>query len=55
LDTRNSDEDADSVVVSSFDTEEIEDDAGEVLDIEAELLLTENNFQQRPEVVYQEY
>jgi hypothetical protein len=55
LDTRNSDEDADSVVVSSFDTEEIEDDAGELLDIEVELLLTQNSFQQRAEVVYREY
>lgn len=55
LDTRNSDEDADSVVVSSFDTEEIEDDAGELLDIEAELLLTQKSFQQRAEVVYREY
>ncbi|HSF75489.1 MAG TPA: helicase-related protein, partial [Microcoleus sp.] len=55
LDTRNSDEDADSVVVSSFDTEEIEDDAGELLDIEAELLLTQKSFKQRAEVVYQEY
>ena len=55
LDTRNSDEDADSVVVSSFDTEEIEDDSGELLDIEAELLLGENNFKQRAEVVYGEY
>lgn len=55
LDTRNSDEDADSVAVSSFDTEDIEDDAGEVLDIEAELLSSEKNFQQRAEVVYREY
>jgi hypothetical protein len=55
LDTRNSDEDADSVVVSSFDSEEIEDDAGELLDIEAELLLTQKSFQQRAEVVYREY
>jgi len=55
LDTRNSDEDADSVVVSSFESEEIEDDAGEVLDIEAELLSSEKSFKQRAEVVYQEY
>ncbi|MEG4215948.1 helicase-related protein [Microcoleus sp. Pol14C6] len=55
LDTRNSDEDADSVVVSSFESEEIEDDAGEVLDIEAQLLLNEKSFKQRAEVVYQEY
>jgi hypothetical protein len=55
LDTRNSDEDADSVLVSSFDTEEIEDDGGELLDIEAELLLTQKSFQQRAEVVYREY
>lgn len=55
LDTRNSDEDADSVMVSSFESEEIEDDAGEVLDIEAELLSSEKSFKQRAEVVYQEY
>ncbi|MEG5016068.1 MULTISPECIES: helicase-related protein [unclassified Microcoleus] len=55
LDTRNSDEDADSVVVSSFESEEIEDDAGETLDIEAELLLSEKSFKQRAEVVYREY
>ncbi|MBD1831005.1 phospholipase D-like domain-containing protein [Microcoleus vaginatus GB1-A2] len=55
LDTRNSDEDADSVVVSSFESEEIEDDAAEVLDIEAQLLLNEKSFKQRAEVVYQEY
>ncbi|MEG4408649.1 helicase-related protein [Microcoleus sp. MON2_D5] len=55
LDTRNSDEDADSVVVSSFESEESEDDAAEVLDIEAQLLLNEKSFKQRAEVVYQEY
>ena len=55
LDTRNSDEDADSVMVSSFESEESEDDAGEVLDIEAELLSSEKSFKQRAEVVYQEY
>ncbi len=55
LDTRNSDEDADSVVVSSFDTEETEDDSGELSDIEAELLLGEKGFKQRAQVVYGEY
>ncbi|MCC3504806.1 MULTISPECIES: C-terminal helicase domain-containing protein [unclassified Microcoleus] len=55
LDTRNSDEDADSVVISNFDTEETEDDSGELLDIEAELLLGEKGFQQRAKVVYGEY
>ncbi|TAG95809.1 MAG: NgoFVII family restriction endonuclease [Oscillatoriales cyanobacterium] len=55
LDSRNSDEDADSVVMSNFDTEETEEDSGELLDIEAELLLGEKGFKQRAEVVYGEY
>ncbi|HAT14644.1 MAG TPA: NgoFVII family restriction endonuclease [Microcoleaceae bacterium UBA11344] len=55
LDTRNSDEDADAVTVSSFDSEETEDNSGELLDIAAELLLNEKTFKQRAELVYQEY
>lgn len=55
LDSRNSDEDADSVVTSNFDTEETEEDSGELLDIEAELLLGEKSFKQRAELVYGEY
>ncbi|WP_293124806.1 helicase-related protein [Microcoleus sp. bin38.metabat.b11b12b14.051] len=55
LDIRNIDEDADSVIANSFETEEIDDEAGETLDIEAQLLLSEKAFKQRAEVVYQEY
>ncbi len=55
LDTRNMDEDADSVIANSFEAEEIEDEASETLDIEAQLLLSEKAFKQRAEVVYQEY
>lgn len=55
LDTRNSDEDADSVTVSSFDSEETEDNSGELLDIAAELLVNEKTFKQRAQLVYQEY
>ncbi|MCC3455713.1 MAG: hypothetical protein JGK30_15560 [Microcoleus sp. PH2017_40_RAT_O_B] len=55
LDTRNSDEDADSVMIGNFDTEETEDDSGELLDIEAELLSGEKGFKQRAQVVYGEY
>jgi superfamily II DNA or RNA helicase len=55
LDTRNSDEDADAVTVSSFDSEETEDNSGELLDVAAELLLGEKSFKQRAKVVYGEY
>ena len=55
LDTRNSDEDADAVTVSSFDSEETEDNSEELLDVAAELLLGEKSFEQRAEVVYGEY
>ncbi len=55
LDTRNSDEDADAVVMSNFDSEETEDNSGELLDVAAELLLNEKTFKQRAELVYQEY
>ncbi|WP_373535765.1 helicase-related protein [Microcoleus sp.] len=53
LDISNSDEDA--VTVSSFDSQETEDDSGELVDIAAELLLNEKTFKQRAELVYQEY
>jgi superfamily II DNA/RNA helicase len=56
LDTRNNDEDADSVTASLFDTE-TEDDSDEVSlqeDIEAEKL-TEKAFRQKGELIYQEY
>ncbi|PSB46515.1 NgoFVII family restriction endonuclease [Cyanosarcina cf. burmensis CCALA 770] len=54
LDTRNSDEDSDSVVATLFDTE-TEDETDATMDLENQLLQTEQSFRQRAESVYQEY
>ncbi|MFH7028804.1 MAG: helicase-related protein [Heteroscytonema crispum UTEX LB 1556] len=56
LDTRNSDEDSDSIVATLFDTE-TEDDTNEVsLQDDAKLeTLTEKSFRQKAEFIYQEY
>ncbi|GJD22486.1 helicase domain-containing protein [Rivularia sp. IAM M-261] len=55
LDTRNSDEDSDSIVASLFDTE-TEDDTDDLLqeDVEPETL-TEKTFRKKAELIYQEY
>jgi Helicase conserved C-terminal domain/PLD-like domain len=55
LDTRNSDEDSDSIVASLFDVE-TEDDTDDLLpeDTEPETL-TENTFRKKAEFIYQEY
>ncbi|HLO86174.1 MAG TPA: helicase-related protein [Nostocaceae cyanobacterium] len=54
LDTRNNDEDTDSVAATLFDAETEESDEI-VLDLEEQLLQTENSFRKQAELVYQEY
>lgn len=54
LDTRNNDEDSDSVAATLLDAE-TEDEAETALDLEDQLLQTEKSFRQRAELVYQEY
>ncbi len=54
LDTRNNDEDSDSVAATLLDAE-TEDEVETALDLEDQLLQTEKSFRQRAELVYQEY
>ncbi len=55
LDTRNSDEDADSIVASLFDTD-TEDDTDDLLPVDAQPeTLTEKTFRKKAELIYQEY
>ena len=54
LDTRNNDEDSDSVAATLFDAE-TEDEADTALDLEDQLLQTEKSFRGRAEAVYKEY
>lgn len=54
LDSRNNDEDSDSVAATLFDAD-IEDETETVIDLEDQLLQTEKNFRKRAEFVYQEY
>lgn len=54
LDSRNNDEDSDSVAATLFDTD-MEDETETVVDLENQLLQTEKSFRRRAEFVYQEY
>jgi SNF2 family DNA or RNA helicase len=54
LDTRNNDEDSDSVAATLFDAE-IEESEATLLDLEEQLLQTEKSFRKQAELVYKEY
>jgi superfamily II DNA or RNA helicase len=54
LDTRNNDEDSDSLITTLLETE-IEDETNNVEDIEKQLLKTEERLYQQAELIYQKY